>query len=142
MADLGPVEFLLVEFPGSQFKGNIVPALKELVDAGIIRILDLVFVEKASDGSVVAVELTDTDSEVAAAFEALDGDVAGLLSEEDLELAAEELSAGSSAALLVWENVWASRLVHALRQADGKLLANDRIPADIVNAAIAASDNT
>lgn len=140
MTDMGPVEFMLVEFPGSRFKGDIVPALKELVDAGTIRILDLVFVEKAPDGAVVAVELTDIGADVAAAFEELDGDIGGLLSDEDLELAAEELSAGSSAALLVWENVWASRFVHALREANFELLAHDRIPPEIVAAAIAASD--
>lgn len=140
MTDLGPVEFVLVEFPGNHFKGDIVPALQELVEAGTIRILDLVFIEKGADGTVVALELTDADSEVVAAFDALDGDVAGLLSDEDLELAAEELSPNSSAALLVWENSWATKFVHALRQADFRLLAHDRIPPEIVDAAVAASD--
>lgn len=137
-ARLGPVDFALVAFPGSRFKGEIVPALKELVDNGTIRILDLVFVEKDADGSVVALELSELGDEEAGAFDDLEGEGSELLSDGDLELAAESLEPGSSALLVVWENTWASRLVHALRDADFRLLAHERIPAEAVAAAVAS----
>jgi len=136
---LGPVELAVLEFPGSQLKGEIVPALAELVDSGIVRILDLVFVTKNDDGSVDAVELADLGDDEAAAFDDLDGEVNGLLSDSDLELAAEVLDAGSSAALIVWENTWARRLVTAIGNAGGRLVAHDRLDAETVQAALAAS---
>jgi len=134
-ARLGPVDFALVAFPGNRFKGEIVPALKELVDNGTIRILDLVFVEKDVDGSIVVVELDELGAEETRAFDDLEGEGSELLSDGDLELAAESLEPGSSALLVVWENTWASRLVHALRKADFRLLAHERIPAEAVEAA-------
>jgi hypothetical protein len=136
-AQLGPVDFALVAFPGNRFKGEIVPALKELVDNGTIRILDLVFVEKDADGSVLVVELDEADDETSGAFDDLEGEGSELLSDGDLELAAESLEPGNSALLLVWENTWAARMVHALRDADFRLLAHERIPADAVAAAVA-----
>ena len=137
---LGPVELAVLEFPGGQFKGEIVPALAELVDSGIVRILDLVFVTgKNDDGSVDAVELAELSEDEAAAFDDLDGEVNGLLSDSDLELAAEVLAAGSSAALIVWENTWARRLVTAIGNAGGRLVAHDRLDAETVQAALAAS---
>ena len=136
---LGPVELAVLEFPGSQFKGDIVPALAELVDSGIVRILDLVFVTKNDDGSVDAIELAELSEEEAAAFDDLDGEVNGLLSDSDLELAAEVLDVGSSAALIVWENTWARRLVTAIGNAGGRLVAHDRLDAETVQAALAAS---
>ena len=99
-APLGPVDFALVAFPGNRFKGEIVPALKELVDNGTIRILDLVFVEKDDDGSVLVVELDEADDETTGAFDDLEGEGSELLSDGDLELAAESLEPGSSALLL------------------------------------------
>jgi hypothetical protein len=137
-APLGPVDFALVAFPGSRFKGDIVPALQGLVDNGTIRILDLVFVEKGDDGSVVALELSELDDATIGAFDDLDGEGSELLSDGDLELAGESLEPGSSALLVVWENTWASRLVHALRDADFRLLAHERIPADAVASAVAS----
>ena len=134
-ARLGPVDFALVAFPGNRFKGEIVPALKELVDNGTIRILDLVFVEKDVDGSIVVVELDELGAEETRAFDDLEGEGSELLSDGDLELAAESLEPGSSALLVVWENIWASRLVHALRNADFRLLAHERISAEAVEAA-------
>jgi Family of unknown function (DUF6325) len=137
-APLGPVDFALVAFPGNRFKGEIVPALQELVDSGIIRILDLVFVEKGDDGNVVTLELSELDDVTTRAFDDLDGEGSELLSDGDLELAAESLEPGNSALLVVWENTWASRMVHALRDADFRLLAHERIPADAVAAAVAS----
>jgi Family of unknown function (DUF6325) len=134
-ARLGPVDFALVAFPGNRFKGEIVPALRELVDNGTIRILDLVFVEKDTDGGITAVELDELGDDETRAFDDLEGEGSELLSDGDLELAAESLEPGSSALLVVWENIWASRLVHALRDADFRLLAHERIAAEAVEAA-------
>jgi hypothetical protein len=139
---LGPVELAVLEFPGSQFKGEIVPALAELVSNDIVRILDLVFVTKNADGSVDAIELSDLGDDEAAPFDDLDGEVNGLLSDSDLELAAEVLDVGSSAALIVWENTWARRLVSAIGNAGGRLVAHDRLDAETVRAALAASADT
>jgi uncharacterized membrane protein len=135
----GAVEIAVVEFPGSKFKGEIVPAMIDLVESGIVTIIDLAFVMKDEDGTVVGAELDDLDDETAAAFDDLDGEVSGLLSDEDLLQAGEALSPGSSAMLVVWENTWARRLVTAVRDAGGRLVAHDRLDAETVAAAMAAS---
>ncbi|MGH3042988.1 MAG: DUF6325 family protein [Gaiellaceae bacterium] len=135
---IGPIEYVVVGFPGNKFKGEIVPALAELVENGTIRILDLVFVLKDEEGNVAAIELADLDPEdVAAAMADISEVDAGLLNEEDIALAAESLEPNSSAGLLVFENVWATRFAEAVRNADGQLLANERIPHDVVQAALA-----
>jgi hypothetical protein len=131
---LGPVEYLLIGFPGNQFTGKIAPALAELVDAGTIRILDLVFVKKDPDGSITVVEY-DALAE-APEFAALDGEAGGLLNDEDIADAAEALDPDSSAALLVWEDAWAAPLAAALRDAGGVLIAGERIPHDTVEQAL------
>jgi uncharacterized membrane protein len=135
---VGPIEYLVVAFPGNKFKGEIIPALAELVENGTIRILDLVFIIKDEDGNVGAVELGELDPEDEAAAMSDIADVdAGLLNEEDIQLAAESLENNSSAGLLVFENVWATRFAEAVRNADGQLLANERIPYEVVQAALA-----
>jgi uncharacterized membrane protein len=139
---IGPVELAVIEFPGSRFKGEIVPALADLVNEGIVSILDVVFVTKADDGTVVGLELADLDEEDAAAFDDLDGDINGLLSDEDLQIAGEALSPGSSAALIVWENTWARRVVGAIKDAGGRLVAHDRLDAETVQAALASSQDS
>lgn len=133
--ELGPVEYIVVDFPGSQFNGEIIPALQELVDNGTVRIIDLIVVQKDSDGNVNAMEVNEM-GEGAAAFLGLDYEVQGLLSEEDLELIGEQLPDNSTAALLVWENVWAARFTQAVRDSNGIIVDNARIPHDIVMAAI------
>ncbi len=136
---LGPVELAVIEFPGSHFNGGIVPAIAELVNGGIVTILDLVFVTKDEDGNVVGVELNELDDDDAASFDDLDGEVNGLLSDEDLAAAGEALNPGSSAALIVWENTWARRLVTEIAGAGGRLVAHDRLDAETVQAALAES---
>ena len=136
---MGPVEYIVIEFPGNQFKGEIVPALRDLVASGTIRILDLVFVKKDADGKVEAIELAALSPEEAAAFDDLEGDVAGLLNEEDVQLVADELAPDSSAGLLVWENAWATRFADAVRNANGRVVASERIPRDVVEAALEAA---
>ncbi|HEX5902876.1 MAG TPA: DUF6325 family protein [Actinomycetota bacterium] len=133
---IGPVEYLIVAFPGNQFKGEIVPALAELVEAGTIRIIDLAFVMKDADGAVVAAELGDLDSDVFKAFDALSPEGLGLLNEEDLAAAGEELEPNSSAALLVWEDVWATKLRDAILNAGGEVLDLERLPYEVVQAAV------
>jgi translation initiation factor IF-2 len=135
---VGPIEYLVVAFPGNKFKGEIVPALAELVENETIRILDLVFILKDEEGNVAAAELSelDADDEAAAMSDVADIDAA-LLNEEDIALAAEALEPNSSAGLLVFENVWATKFAEAVRNADGILVANERIPYDVVQAAMA-----
>jgi hypothetical protein len=136
---LGPVEYILIAFPGNKFNGQIVPALRELVDTGIIHIIDLLFIKKDADGNILVVELADADPEEGALFDELDGEVDDLLNMEDIELAAAELPPNSSAGLLVWENVWAARFAEAVRSANGQVIANERIPHALVEAALAAA---
>jgi hypothetical protein len=133
---IGPVEYMIVAFPGNRFKGEIIPALAELVDSGTIRVIDLAFVTKDADGSVATLEAGDLDSEVYQAFDALTSETMGLLNENDLFAAAEELEPNSSAALLVWEDLWATKLAESIRNADGVLLDLERVPYEVVQAAI------
>ena len=133
---IGPVEYMVVVFPGNRFNGEIVPALADLVDAGTVRIIDLAVVSKDADGAVVALEIADLESEVGEALAEIGGTTGGLLNAEDLEAAGEELPPNSTAALLVWEDVWATRLADAIRTAGGEIIDLERIPRDIVQAAI------
>jgi uncharacterized membrane protein len=125
----GPVDLVLLRFPGNHFTGEIAPALADLVSSGTVRILDLVFVTKDADGNVAAVEL-DQLGDAGAAFDDVDGDVTGLLTDEDIDAAGEEMEPNSSAALLLFENTWAARFVTALRAADAEVIAFERIPHD------------
>ena len=127
---MGPVEYIIIGFPENQFKGEIVPALADLVESGTVRILDLVFVMKDADGTVTSVEYEDLPG-----VSELEGEADGLLSEEDLEMVAEVLEPNSSGLMIVWEDLWASRLAAALRDAGGVILSGERIPHDIVEAA-------
>jgi hypothetical protein len=135
MTEIGPVDYLIVAFPGNEFRGDIAPALADLVEAGTIRIIDVAFVGKDADGEIVAFELTDLDPEVQAGFEKAGVEVNGLFSEEDLIAAGEELKPNSSAALLVWENVWARDVAQKMRDAGGVLLDFERLPHEVVQAA-------
>jgi hypothetical protein len=127
---------MIVGLPGHRFQGRIAPALAELVESNTIRIIDLAFVGKSADGEVVAFELSELDEEVRAGLENIvGGPVEGLFNEDDLAAAAEELDPDSSAALLVWEDVWAAKLAGAIRDAGGELLDLERIPHEVVVAA-------
>jgi hypothetical protein len=125
----GPVDLVLLRFPGNHFTGEVAPALADLVSSGTVRILDLVFITKDADGNVAAVEL-DQLGDAGAAFDDVDGDVSGLLTDEDVDAAGEEMEANSSAALLLFENTWAARFANALRAADAEVIAFERIPHD------------
>jgi uncharacterized membrane protein len=133
----GPVDLVLLGFPGNQFTGDIAPALRDLVSSGTVRILDLVFITKDADGNTAGVELSDL-GEVGAAFEDIDGEVSELLTDEDIEAAGEELEPNSSAALLMFENTWAGRLATAIRAANGEVVAYERIPRDALDEFLSA----
>jgi hypothetical protein len=133
---IGPVEYMVVAFPGNRFSGEIVPAIREQVDAGVIRVIDLAFVMKDADGNVTGLEVGELGSEVGAAFSMLAGEGGGLLNEEDLEAAAEELEPDSSAALLVWEDLWAAKIAEAIRNAGGEVYDLERLPHEVVQAAV------
>jgi hypothetical protein len=127
-APVGPVEVLVVEFPGNRFTGEIAPAITELEDAGLVNVLDLVFVSKDADGTVTWFELPNLPDEIASAFAPLDHGPGDLLSEEDIAEVADGLDRESSIGVLVWENVWATRFAKAVRDAHGRVLVNERIP--------------
>ena len=131
---VGPIEYIVVKFPGNKFKGEIIPALGELVESNTIRIIDLVFIYKDADGNVAAMELEEVDDEDAKGMSDV-ADAGGLLNDEDIEIAAESLENNSSGAVMLFENVWATKFADAVRNADGVLVANQRIPHEIVEAA-------
>ena len=135
MDEIGPVDDAVIAFPGSQFKGEIAPALADLVEAGTIRLIDAAFVSKDEGGTVSAFEITVSGPDVQEALAGLNIDVQGLINDEELLAAGEELQPGSSAALLVWENVWARRIAQTMRDAGGALVAFERVPHDVVQAA-------
>ena len=135
---MGPVEYLVVAFPGNQFRGEIVPALQELTKNGTIRIIDLVFIRKDADGTVTWEELSNIPVQEAAPFDDLDGEVNYLLNEQDIIMEAEKLQPNSSAAALVFEHVWATRLRDAVVNAGGHLVDSNRVPAAVVEAAMKA----
>ena len=135
MTELAPVDYMIVAFPGNEFKGEIAPALADLVEKGTIRIIDLTFVAKDADGNIGAFELTDIDPDVRRGFENMGVEVNGLFNEDDIQAAGEELDPNSSAALLVWENLWAKDVAEAIRNAGGELLDFERLPHEVVQAA-------
>jgi hypothetical protein len=136
---IGPVEYIAIAFPGNNFSGEIIPAIKELQDSGTIRVLDLVIISKDGDGNVSSIELSEASPETQATFAALGVQNQNLLGEEDFEDIGSALDPNSTAALMIWENVWAERFAKSLRNADGILVANGRIPAALVEELMAES---
>lgn len=138
--ELGPVDWLVLEFPGSRFTGEIAPILDGLVEAGTIRVLDLVLVRKDDDGSLEFFELSDIDEAEIGGLRAYETELALLLSEEDMTSVAAAIEPGSTAAVLVWENRWAAPFGSAVRRAGGQLVATGRIPVQALLAAIEADE--
>jgi len=137
--EMGPIDYLLVEWAGRQPNGEVAPHLIDLVDRGLIRILDLAFVTKEEDGTVAGLELSDL-GDGAAELEVFAGASSGLLSDDDLTEAAAALEPGTSAALLVFENTWAAPFAAAVRRSGGQLVASGRIPVEDVLAALDAAE--
>ena len=134
--ELGPVNWIAVEFPGSRFNGAIAPTLVDLAERDIVRILDLLLLRKREDGSCEAFELTEIEDSEIGELRAYETELAMLLSEDDVERIAEAIDPGSSAAVLVWEDRWAAPFAAAVRHSGGQLVAGGRIPVPALLAAI------
>ena len=134
---LGPVDVYIIGFPGNNFRGEIVPAILEQVEKGVIRVVDLLFIAKDLDGNVAVLAIEDLGPE-GAAFAEVDVVQSGALNEEDADEVAEDIPAGSSALLIAYENVWMQDLVLAFARADAVMIDQIRIPADVVNEVIEA----
>ncbi|MGY0021580.1 DUF6325 family protein [Streptomyces sp. cg35] len=132
--DIGPLDYMVIEYPGAQLPHGVAEELKRLASTGAARIVDLAFVRRDPDGTIELHELSAAHPEVAATLADLDGDVTGLLSDEDLELISEEISAGTTAAVLVWENIWVARTADAIRRAGATVTAHERVPDSVTEA--------
>lgn len=135
--EMGPIDYLIVEWPGRQPTGEALPHLIDLVDRGLIRVLDLSFIAKGEDGSVATLEIADLGDEIDV-FADFEGASSGLLGDDDIEEAGNALEPGTSAALLVYENRWAAPFAAAVRHSGGQLVASGRIPVQAVLAALDA----
>lgn len=134
--EMGPVDYLLVEWTGRQPNGELAPHLIDLVDRGLVRILDLVFLTKAEDGTVEAIELGELPE-----LEVFAGASSGLVDEEDLEEAGAVMEPGTSAALLIYENTWAAPFAVAMRKSGGQVVSSGRIPVQQILAALEAAES-
>jgi hypothetical protein len=138
--ELGPVDYLIVEFPpdATNFTGEMAAELLRLVDGGIIRVIDVLILTKADDGSVEAAELSDVEE--LGELETLEAELAELLAEEDIEHLAAAMDPGSTAGVLIWENLWAAPFASAARRSGGQLIATGRIPIQSIIASIEADE--
>ena len=139
LEEMGPIDYLIIEWPDRQPSGEAAPLLVDLVDRGLIRIIDIAFLAKGEDGSVAALDLASLAEESDSLTE-LDGASSGLLSDEDAAEAATALEPGTSAAILVYENRWAAPFAAALRRSGAQLVANGRIPVQGILAALDAAE--
>jgi len=138
--ELGPVDWIVVEFPGSRFKGEIMPELQSLVERNIVRVLDLLIMRKDEEGALEAFELSELDDSELGAMRSYETELAMLLSEEDVIAVAAAVEPGSTAAVLVFENTWAAPFGSAVRRAGGQLVASGRIPVQALLAVIEEDD--
>jgi hypothetical protein len=138
---LGPVDFLVVEFPGSRMTGEGLPLLVDLVDRGIVRVLDLVFVKKRDDGKIVSLDIGQLE-DGGHGLSVFQGAKSGLMGQDDIDALADVLEPGSSAALLLYENTWAAPLATALIRNGARLVASARIPAPVLLEALDALEAT
>jgi hypothetical protein len=127
--EVGPVDYVIIEFPGTKLTGESLPILQDLVDRGVIRILDLSFIMKDTDGTVTGIDVTDVDGDGVNDLVVWQRYESGLLDEDDIADAANALEPGNAAAIIVYENSWAAPFVGAMRRAGAELVASGRIPA-------------
>jgi hypothetical protein len=139
LEEMGPIDYIVLEWPGRQPKGEVAPMILDLHERGIIRILDVALMVKGEDGSVAAIDLGAGNGE-RGEFAEFEGASSGLLGQDDLEEAAEALNPGTSAAVLVYENRWAAPVAVALRKSGGQLVANGRLPIQAILAALEAAE--
>jgi len=139
LEEMGPIDYVIVAFPDAHLNGEAFPLLVDLVERGIIRILDLAFIQKAQDGTVSALELSEL-SDGSVDLTVFEGASSGLLGEDDLSEAANALEPGDAAGVLVYENVWAGPFAAALRRGGGQLVASGRIPVQAILATLDATE--
>lgn len=139
LEEMGPIDYVVLEWPGRQPAGEVAPLLLDLADRGIVRFLDIVFVAKGEDGSLSRIEVHDLDDQ-GAGFAEFQGASSGLVDDEDLEEAGSALEPGTSAAVIVWENRWAAPVATAVRRSGGQLVASGRIPVQAILAALEAAE--
>jgi len=130
---MGPVELIVIKFPGNNFTGKVAPALGDLVESGTIGIIDLLFAITDEQGNIAVLELDDLDTDAFAEFDPIVKDLTGLLTHDDARAMAERIGPNSSVAVLLFENKWATRFRDAVLEADGELVISERIPKDIVD---------
>jgi hypothetical protein len=133
---VGPVDVMIIGFPGNKFTGRIAPALMDLVDSGTIRVIDLLFVMKDAEGVVTTIEASDLEAEAGPSFLGIDVAQPGALGPEDAEEVNEDLAPNSSTLLIAFENIWAGKMVDALEAADAVMIDQIRIPVDVVEAVL------
>ena len=136
--DVGPIDYLALEFPTAELKGEALADLVDLVDRGIIRILDFRFAIKDQDGSFAAVAITDLDGDGTLDLAVFDGVESGLLDNDDVSEAVSLIEPGSGVALIIYENTWAGPFVSSMRRVGAEVIASGRISADAVVAALDA----
>jgi Family of unknown function (DUF6325) len=140
LEDMGPVDYVVIEFPDGVHRGEAAPLLVDLVDRGIIRILDLIFIRKNDDGTVSGLEISDLDGDGVSDFRVFEGASSGLMSDEDREEAGNILEPGAAALVIMFENRWAAPFGKAMREAGGQLVAFGRIPIQGLLAALEAAE--
>ncbi|MEU1512083.1 DUF6325 family protein [Streptomyces sp. NPDC005811] len=138
--EMGPIDYLVVEFPGNRMTGEAFPLLVDLVDRGIVRILDLMFIRKDEDGSVTVLEIADLTGDGELDLTVFEGVHSGVLGQDDLEEAAAAVEPGNSAGLLVYENLWAAPFASALRRGGAQLVASGRLNVQAVLASLEAAE--
>lgn len=138
--EMGPVDYLVVEFPGSRMNGEMLPELLSLVDRGLVRVIDLIFVTKDADGQVTVLDLEQVDAAGDLDVTLVTGASSGVLGEDDIDDAGSVLEPGSSAAVLVYENTWAAPFATAVRRSGGQLVASGRIPVQALLASLDAAE--
>ena len=132
----GPIDFLALEFDNEKLKGEIMPALMELVENKIVRVIDLVVIQKDQAGKHEALELQQLEPEVIAIFDPLMVEISGIIQVEDVDAIAEQMENNTTAAVLLFENLWAIKFKEAVLRANGRLLAQERIPYQVVDEAM------
>ena len=138
LEEMGPIDYVVLEWPGErQPRGEVAPLILDLVDRGIIRILDVAFMIKGEDGTIATIEAAEVGGE----FAVMDGASSGLIGEDELQDAADILEPGTSAAILVWENLWAAPIAVAIRRSGGQLVASGRIPIQAILASLDAIED-
>jgi hypothetical protein len=138
--EMGPIDYLVIEFPGGRLNGEGLPLLVDLADRGIVRIFDLLFIRKLPNGSVVRVDLTGLTGDDITQLAVFDGASSGLLGQEDIDAAADVIEPGSIAGMIVYENRWAAPLATALRRGGAQLVAGGRIPVQGLLASLEAAE--